>query len=175
VAGRAGVTDRPGGRPPARRASGRVRGGGTTDARWGRVNGHTALANVSEGEVRAFLKAARARGAAPPDDAAQPLGAETVQHNGSQASAGAHVIGWLWAASTLCAVFRPVWALAALTGPVKRLDGTLPLLQSARLVSTLTRSVKLSAAACLRRRCSPERTTYLHGPRDAVGRSARPD
>ena len=47
-----------------------------------------ALANVSEGEVRAFLKAARARGAAPPDDAAQPLGAEALQHNGSQASAG---------------------------------------------------------------------------------------
>ena len=48
-----------------------------------------ALANVSEGEVRAFLKAARARGAAPPDAAAQPLGAEAVQRNGSQASAGA--------------------------------------------------------------------------------------
>jgi hypothetical protein len=47
-----------------------------------------ALANVSEGEVRAFLKAARVRGAAPPDDAAQPLGAEAVQRNGSQASAG---------------------------------------------------------------------------------------
>ena len=48
-----------------------------------------ALTNVSEGEVRAFLKAARARGAAPPDDAAQPIGAEALQHNGSQASAGA--------------------------------------------------------------------------------------
>ena len=48
-----------------------------------------ALANVSEGEVPAFLKAARVRSAAPPGDAAQPLGAEAVQHNGSQASAGA--------------------------------------------------------------------------------------
>jgi hypothetical protein len=47
-----------------------------------------ALANVFEGEVRASLKAARARGTAPPDDAAQPLGAEAVQCNGSQASAG---------------------------------------------------------------------------------------
>jgi len=48
-----------------------------------------ALPYVSEGKVRAFLKAARARDAAPPDDAAQPLGAEAVQRNGSQASAGA--------------------------------------------------------------------------------------
>ena len=48
---------------------GRVRGGGITDPRWGRVGGHD-------------------RGAAPPDDAAQPLGAEALQHNGSQASAG---------------------------------------------------------------------------------------
>jgi hypothetical protein len=61
----------------------RIRGRGES------VGTIAALANVSEGEVRAFLKAARARGAAPPDDAAQPLGAEAVQHNGSQASAGA--------------------------------------------------------------------------------------
>jgi len=45
----------------------RIRGRGES------VGTIAALANVSEGEVRAFLKAARARGAAPPDDAAQPL------------------------------------------------------------------------------------------------------
>ena len=60
----------------------RIRGRGES------VGTIAALTNVSEGEVRAFLKAARARGAAPPDDAAQPLGAEALQHNGSQASAG---------------------------------------------------------------------------------------
>ena len=43
----------------------RIRGRGES------VGTIAALANVSEGEVRAFLKAARARGAAPPDDAAR--------------------------------------------------------------------------------------------------------
>jgi hypothetical protein len=47
----------------------RIRGRGES------VGAIAVLANVSEGEVRAFLKAARARGAAPPDDAPRrPVG-----------------------------------------------------------------------------------------------------
>ena len=63
----------------------RIRGRGES------VGAIAALANVSESEVRSFLKTARTRGAEPSSaDAAQPpLGAQAVQDNGSQVSDGA--------------------------------------------------------------------------------------
>lgn len=66
------------------KALARIRGRGES------VGAIAALANVSASEVRSFVKTARTRGAEPSSaDAAQPLGAQAVQDNGSQLSDGA--------------------------------------------------------------------------------------
>ena len=53
------------------------------------VGAIAALANISESEVRSYMKAARAGAAAPSGHAAQPLGAEAVEPNGSRPTGGA--------------------------------------------------------------------------------------